>query len=118
MSAEKELTPTKQWKGSMNEAETKKGFDPCVTDAETFAKLWKAWKVEGDLPKLDFTKNLVVTVTTVGSVLNLRLSLDDMGDLKVSGMATRDLRPGFRYVLAVVPKEGVKTVNGKVLEAK
>jgi hypothetical protein len=25
------------------------------------------------------------------------------------------LRPGFRYVIATVPKEGVKTVNGKEL---
>jgi hypothetical protein len=30
-------------------------------------------------------------------------------------MATRDLRPGFRYVIATVSREGVKTVNGKQL---
>jgi hypothetical protein len=31
-------------------------------------------------------------------------------------MATRDLRPGFRYVIAIVSRKGVKTVNGKRLE--
>jgi hypothetical protein len=30
-------------------------------------------------------------------------------------MATRDLRPGFRYVIATVSRAGVKTVNGKKL---
>jgi hypothetical protein len=30
-------------------------------------------------------------------------------------MATRDLRPGFRYEILVLPREGVKTVNGKPL---
>jgi hypothetical protein len=33
----------------------------------------------------------------------------------VGGFGTKDLRPGFRYVLGVVPREGVKTVNGKDL---
>jgi hypothetical protein len=28
---------------------------------------------------------------------------------------SRDLRPGLRYVIISVPKEGVKTVNGKEL---
>jgi hypothetical protein len=35
--------------------------------------------------------------------------------LKVLALATRDLRPGFRYQILVVPREGVKTVNGKLL---
>jgi hypothetical protein len=30
-------------------------------------------------------------------------------------MATRDLRPGFRYVITTVSREGVKTVNGQTL---
>ena len=35
------------------------------------------------------------------------------------GAATSDLAPGFRYVIATVSREGVKTVNGKELkEAK
>ena len=56
--------------------------------------------------------------TTVGSRLNLILQLTEAGDLKVLGLATRDLRPGFRYAMATVPREGVKTVNGQALEEK
>jgi hypothetical protein len=41
--------------------------------------------------------------------------LDEKGNLKALGFASRDLVPGFRYVIISVPKEGVKTVNGKEL---
>jgi hypothetical protein len=50
-----------------------------------------------------------------GKLLTLSASLDETGDLKALGLATRDLRPGFRYALISVPREGVKTVNGKEL---
>lgn len=118
MAVEKELSPAREWKGSMSEGVTRNPFGDCITDPETFAKLWKAWKVEGDLPKVDFTRNLVVTATSAGSVLNLKLSLDDKGGLTVSSMASRDFRPGFRFILAVVPNDGVKTVNGKEFKVR
>jgi hypothetical protein len=41
--------------------------------------------------------------------------LDDQGNLQVLGNATTDSAPGFRYVIATVPREGVKTVDGKEL---
>ena len=53
--------------------------------------------------------------TTSGSRLNLNTKLDDKGDLKVVGLGTRDLRPGFRYAIKSVSRDGVKTVNGKEL---
>jgi hypothetical protein len=40
----------------------------------------------------------------------------DKGDLQALAIATRDLRPGFRYAVLVVPREGVKTINGKELK--
>ena len=83
-----------------------------ITNTEAWQALWKGWKLEGESPKVDFEKELVVVQTTVGGLLNLIVKLDDGGDLKVLGLATRDLRPGFRYVLATVPRAGVKTVNG------
>jgi len=64
---------------------------------------------------VDFSKQLVVLISTRGSRLRFGATLDGNGNLQVWGMATRDLRPGFRYVIAVVSREGVKTVNGKEL---
>jgi len=57
----------------------------------------------------------VLVATTQGSILRLAPTLDEKGDLRVVGVATLDLRLGFRYVIAVVSREGVKTVNGKEL---
>ena len=64
---------------------------------------------------MNFDKEIVLVAKTGGSKLTLNASLDEKGDLKAFGLATRDLRPGFRYVIISVPKEGVKTVNGKEL---
>ncbi len=85
-----------------------------LTSAKAFEKLCKAWKVEA--PKVDFARNIVLVGTTVGSRINGRPMLKD-GDLKVFFMATADFGEGFRYVMIVHPREGVKSVNGKELPA-
>jgi hypothetical protein len=64
---------------------------------------------------VNFDREIVLVARTAGSRLTLKASLDEKGDLKALGLATRDLRKGFRYVIISVPKEGVKTVNGKEL---
>ena len=66
------------------------------------------------MPDIDFTKQIVLVSTSRGSKLELMARLDD-GNLEVIGFGTKDLRPGFRYVLATVSLEGVKTVNKKPL---
>ena len=110
----KKVEITKKWSGSV---EDEKAIKPeCITSAKGLEAVWKAWKIEGDVPKVDFTKDIVVAVYSVGSKLNMAgASLDDNGDLTVLGLGTRDIRPGFRYVLGVVSREGVKTVNKKDL---
>ncbi len=103
-----------KWSGSVDD---EKALKPdAIVSAKGLEAVWKAWKVEGDLPKVDFDKNIVVAVYSVGSKLNMAgANLDEKGNLDVLGFGTRDLRPGFRYVLGVVSKDGVKTVNGKAL---
>jgi hypothetical protein len=104
-----------QWSGSVEDASLMKAMPEFIISTEELEKLWQAWKVPGPRPKVDFCKNFVVVATTSGSILRLAPILDNKGDLKVVGAATKDLRPGFRYVIAVVSREGVKTVNGKEL---
>ena len=109
----------KQWKGSVADADLAKDAPAYVADAMSLEKLWKKWGVEGKVPEVDFKKEIVIVSTTVGSRLSLSANLGDKGNLEVLGVATRDLAPGFRYVIATVSREGVKTVNGKELkEAK
>jgi hypothetical protein len=110
----KKVEITKKWSGSV---EDEKALKPeSITGAKGLEAVWKAWKIEGDVPKVDFTKDIVVAVYSVGSKLNMAgANLDDNGDLTVLGFGTRDIRPGFRYVLGIVSREGVKTVNKKSL---
>jgi len=85
-----------------------------IVSTKAWESLAKAWDIK-DPAKVDFTKEILVVQTTVGSRLNVTTKLDDKGDLKILGIATRDLRPGFRYAIKSVSKEGVKTVDGKEL---
>jgi hypothetical protein len=84
-----------------------------ITDAKTFEKVWTAWRIGEKTPKLDFDKVIVVFTTTAGGKVSAKPMLDDKGDLKFIGLATKDLKPGFRYDMQVVEREGIKTVNGK-----
>ena len=111
------LQATNTWTGSIDDEKLAKEMpeNGVITNAKDFAKLVKAWKVAEKAPEVNFDKEIVLVAKTGGSKLTLRASLDEKGDLKALGLATRDLRPGFRYVIISVPKEGVKTVNGKEL---
>jgi hypothetical protein len=111
---ENKVEITRKWSGSV---EDEKAIQPeCITSSKGLEAVWKAWKVKGDVPRVDFSKHLVVAVYSPGSRLNLsKAALDEHGDLTVVGLGTRDIRPGFRYVLGVVSREGVKTVNKKAL---
>jgi hypothetical protein len=108
---------TNTWMGSIDDEKLAKEMpdNGVITKAKDFAKLVKAWKVAEKVPDVNFDQEIVLVATTAGSKLRLSASLDEKGNLKALGLGTRDLRPGFRYVIISVPKEGVKTVNGKEL---
>jgi hypothetical protein len=106
---------TKEWKGSVADADKQKDAPAVITNSKALEKLWKDWKIDGKVPEVDFTKEIVVVGTTVGSRISLSAKLDDKGNLDVLGIATSDFGPGFRYLLATVPREGVKSVNKKEL---
>ncbi len=89
-----------------------------IADAKAWAKLWKAWRGKDALPKVDFAKQLVL-VGTAGCAANrigARFRLTDKGDLQGGFIATEIGGPGFVYMIAVIDRAGVKSVNGKSLE--
>jgi hypothetical protein len=113
----KQLKPSQSWSASIDDEDLMKEAPAggTITDAKGFAKLWKAWKMGDKVPEIDFAKEIVLVATTRGSRLNLSARVDDKGNLTSAALATRDLRPGFRYQVIVVSRDGVKTVNGKDL---
>jgi hypothetical protein len=116
----KKVPLVQTWKGSVEDLALQKlaPGTSYVATAKEFAALWNAWKIGEKAPQIDFTKQLVLVVTTRGSRLGLTPQLDGKGDLRVLGFGTRDLRPGFRYVVGVVDRAGIKTINGKELPAQ
>lgn len=109
------VKPTTEIEGSVDDAELAKEAPKFIASEGDLDKLWKAWGRADKPRKVDFAKELVVLSTTRGSRLRLVVTLDENGNLEVGGLATKDLRPGFRYVIGVVPREGVKTIGGKEL---
>lgn len=107
------VTPVKEWRGAGTDQALGRAAPQAVNSTEAWKKLWASWKLEGEAPTIDFTKNLVVVATTVGSSLNLNLRMGENGDLRVMAISTRDLRPGFRYVFAQVSSDGIQSINGK-----
>ena len=106
----------KRERGSVADEALQKDAPVVITSARDLETLWKSWKIDGKQPEVDFTKEMVVMTTSVGSKLKLAVVLDDAtGNLQVLGVGTRDLAPGFRYVVGTVSREGVKTVDGKKL---
>ena len=108
---------TNTWKGSVDDEKLQKDMpeNGVITNAKDWEKLVKAWKIADKIPEINFDKDLIVLATSVGSKLELNVSLNEKGAMKALGFGTRDIRPGFRYVILSLPKDGVKTVNGKPL---
>ena len=102
------------WTGSVDDTGLMADAPSVIVSEEGFKKLNKSWNFAKELPKVDFTKNLVVIATTRGSKLGGKPVLKD-GDLTFPAFGTRDLRDGFRFLIAEFPKEGVKTFQGKEL---
>ena len=62
-----------------------------IISAKGLEAIWKTWKIKGDVPKVDFTKDIVVGVYSRGSLVNLAgANLDDKGNLEVLGISTAD----------------------------
>ncbi len=114
----KAVTVEPQWKGSVEDESLAKDAPQFLATAADLEKLWKHWKLADKPPEVDFAKNFLIVATTRGGQLRLSAKLDEeAGDLELVALATRDLRPGFRYAIGSVSRAGVKTVAGKELPA-
>lgn len=111
----KPLETLKEWRGDNPNEALSKDAPKFITNSKDLEKLWKTWDIKEKLPEIDFSKELLLIETTRGSRLNLKATLDEKGNIQALGLATRDLRPGFRYVMITVSKTGVKSINGKAI---
>ncbi|PQO40211.1 hypothetical protein [Blastopirellula marina] len=110
---------TDSWSGKIKDETLRKlapevGF---VADAETWKKLWTAWRSEEEAPAIDFEKELVLVATVPGPNLVIMQPVLEDGDVKFRVGGTKIGGPGFGYKLMKFSRDGVKTVNGKPIAA-
>jgi hypothetical protein len=90
-----------------------------IADVETWKALWSAWRPGEELPKVDFVKELILVGTVPGpNLVIMRPTIDDSEDVKFIVGGTKIGGPGFGYKLIKMSRDGVKTVNGRPIEAK
>jgi hypothetical protein len=120
---DKVIKPVKEWKGAFPEKKDdplmkeapQSGF---IADAEAWTKLWKAWRFEKEQPAIDFKQHVVLVSVAKGAVNRWNgtgLKLTDKGDLCSETRATEIAGPGFIYLIQVVERDGVKSINRKAL---
>jgi hypothetical protein len=124
----KELVLTKSWKGDRGIDELKDlPGGGCIDQPAAWEKLWRAWRGEEELPKIDFEKELVVVGARKG-IRSIYPLLTKEGDLLIGVAAELDdssvvgyKRPlsvvdeRFGYHIGVINRAGVKSVGGKPL---
>ncbi|NNE92692.1 MAG: hypothetical protein HKN23_13680, partial [Verrucomicrobiales bacterium] len=109
---EKKAEEEQEWTGSVDDEALAEDAPIVVSNPAEWKALWEKWKFAEKLPELDFSKKVAVVQTTRASKIKLQISLEkETGVLSVRSMSTRDLRPGFRYVIATFPREGIKSVE-------
>jgi hypothetical protein len=60
----KHVSPSRLWEGEFSD-ENLRRLRPkggVITEAKTFAKVWKAWRPEEKVPEVDFAEELAVAV--------------------------------------------------------
>jgi hypothetical protein len=119
---DKTVKVEKEWKASSNE---KKDSDlwkeapegGVVAGPKAWAKLWKAWNGDKEVPEVDFDKELILVFAGQGpNIIKIEdLKLTDKGDLQFRSSITERGGDGFVATILKVNREGIKTVNGKAL---
>src|SRR5262245_42190779 len=111
----REVKLIKQWKGSVADETLMADAPVYITTAGDLERLWEKWKIAGKRPEVDFSKHIVVVQTSRGSNLSLIATLDEKGNLSINGLGTMDFLPGFRYVIGIISRAGVITINNKAI---
>lgn len=91
-----------------------------VRDVASWKKLWLAWRPNEPIHQIDFENQIVFVETAPGpnAVIANELKLNDHGDLRYETGSSRTGGPGFGYLIMVVPRAGIKTVNGMTMDGK
>jgi len=84
-----------------------------IVSQKAWERLAAAWSIK-EVPKVDFTKEILIIGTHRGSSFKFLMEVKN-SDLTVELVGDKEIKPGFRYKIVSVQRNGIKTVNGKEL---
>lgn len=113
---DEEIDPIQKVAGKLVDASliSQRPNDGMIRDSKALKKLWTAWRPDEKLPEIDFGAQLVLVETAPGpnTVLTGDLILDVEGNLTFAVGSTRMAGPGFGYLVLVIPKQDIISING------
>ena len=111
-----EVESSGAWTGKIRDPSLRKlapesGF---VADAETWKKIWLAWRPGEKLPEVDFATELILVATVPGpNLVRLRPTRDETGNVAFVVVGTKIGGPGCCYKLLKIDRLGITSVNGQ-----
>ena len=110
--AKPDSAPVREFRGETAEENTTAVPQAVIGAAQAYEDAWKALGLKESPGVVDFEKEVIFLATTRGSRIQLRCRDEGEGKLQVMAIATRDIRPGLRYLIGVFLKKDWKEVNG------
>jgi len=103
--------PLREFHGTTTEEVTGPIPEELIKDQEAYQVAWEKLGLKESPGEVNFAHEALFLATTRGSRISLRLRDEGEGKLRVLAMATRDIRPGFRYVFGVFSKKDWQQIN-------
>lgn len=114
----KPLDVVETWTGQSSNRDLRGQAPPsgAIVDDESWAKLWKAWQDDKPVPDVNFAEHLVIVATVYGpNRMTGKPQIEDDGNVRALFAHTLLDGPGFGFIMVQVPRQGIKTINGKPL---
>ena len=112
------IKPLKEWRGRVDNARGQqapvRGY---LVNQGKLDKLWAAWQIPGKAPKVDFKTQLVLVRTCNCSQVSLIPLLNEKGNLQIQVTMTKDITADTAYIMVLIPRQGIQTIEEKPLEA-
>ena len=84
-----------------------------LVSQKEWERLAASWGIK-DVARVDFTKEILLVGTWRGSTFKFLADVKN-SDLTVELVGDKEVKPGFRYKVISLKREGIKTVQGKEL---
>ena len=78
---------------------------------ETLARVWDQLKIQEKRPRTDFRKHLYLFAAVQSSVVMMKPKVDENGNLTRNIVATPDAPGHQSFVVALIPRTGIRTVE-------